>query len=299
MTSSLLSGLRNGDSIDELRSRLRIIPKELGNLFKMMLGKLEPLYQQQPSDMFQLTRLSMEVLNEQPFRAVFMAFTDNSPDHCLDAGVHDLSAIQMRNRIRVLQRRLRSRCCGLVEIKYSLDPMPVHLHNQDQLTRKDRVLLAGNIQYLHRTVVEYLHQPKNWSQFCLPTPSSEAAQTRSISHAALSMIKQAFPQDCQNTQQHVWEWLYVLVRCERTLQLGHATRSDMQRHIRILDEACKIMQQLTCEWHSSAPRFFGDIYRLWDSTPDKRADFVSLEKNTGSVCLRWIASLHRHEARSH
>ena len=51
---SLLRGLRNRDTIKDLRKRLEELPFGLAALYTHMLGHVEPLYKEQSSRAFQI-----------------------------------------------------------------------------------------------------------------------------------------------------------------------------------------------------------------------------------------------------
>jgi hypothetical protein len=56
----LLNGLRDGDSIDDLWSRLSVLPSDLEDLFKKILDHLNPEYFVQACELFQLVLFAFD-----------------------------------------------------------------------------------------------------------------------------------------------------------------------------------------------------------------------------------------------
>ena len=52
----LLDGLRDGDSMEDLQSRLRLVPPDLDRLFQKILGDLDTVYLADASQIFQAVR---------------------------------------------------------------------------------------------------------------------------------------------------------------------------------------------------------------------------------------------------
>ncbi len=109
---SLNEGLRNADSVSELRQRLRLIPKELDDYIKQILEGLEGFYLEQASQTFQVA-LSSEI----PFRLITMSYIhEDDPKLMVGTTLQPLSEKQIASRQNAAAVRINARCKGLVKI---------------------------------------------------------------------------------------------------------------------------------------------------------------------------------------
>ncbi|CZR54196.1 uncharacterized protein PAC_04079 [Phialocephala subalpina] len=141
VVSSLLEGLRDGDSISDLQERLYLLPSNLEDLFSKILDRLNPSYFKQVSRLFQLVRASDESMS-----LLTLSFAEDGFDAAMAAEVEPLPMVQLTYRAESMRRRLNSRCKGLLEA-------PV---------RKNSILADALVQYLHRTVKDFLNRSDIW-----------------------------------------------------------------------------------------------------------------------------------------
>ncbi|KAL8664663.1 MAG: hypothetical protein Q9168_007862 [Polycauliona sp. 1 TL-2023] len=134
---SLRRGLTNADTVPELQHRLRILPTELEMYFHHMLSSVEKVYHKQ------VARLLLMRLSSPPTLTVMSAsnFDDESPDFGLAAEIKPFSWEQIGQRVDVASRRIRARCIDLLQV-YGDKPGEVQ------------------VNFLHRTVYEYLETPE-------------------------------------------------------------------------------------------------------------------------------------------
>jgi hypothetical protein len=164
---SLLEGLRDGDTITDLQDRLYLLPSDLEDLFSKILDRLNPSYFEQSSKLFQLVRAS-----EQPLSLLSLAFAEDDFDKAMAAEVEPIQSAQAEYRAERMRRRLNSRCKGLLEA-------PI---------RRDESITVTKVQYLHRTVKDFLNRPDIWEYILsgLPPPFDPDV---SLSGGALLEIK--------------------------------------------------------------------------------------------------------------
>lgn len=146
--ASLLEGLRNYDRVSDLRRRLDVLPSDLENLYSHMLNKLQPLYRRQGSQLLQIVQKHIEIEPDQLLSPLQLSFADEEDrDYALRQDLEPLSANQKLARCRAIEGRVRSRCCGLVEI----------WQDWSITDRRDRIINA-RVSFLHRTVAEFLRK---------------------------------------------------------------------------------------------------------------------------------------------
>lgn len=182
---SLIKGLTDGDRVKDLEARLDEIPEELEDLFRKMLHGLEGRYFQDAARLFQIhratrwrgfgghagARLPLLVYGFADEHGTDLDTTSKWPPRALSAKECFMISVSMK-------RRINSRCNGLLEIgdsdaniKYmwstqykQLDSLisEAEAGNQSVLPTLDslgRSLARFSVQYLHRTVKDYLETP--------------------------------------------------------------------------------------------------------------------------------------------
>jgi hypothetical protein len=147
---SLLEGLRDGDRIADLQNRLLLLPSDLEDLFLKILDRLNPLYFEQASKLFQIVHAA-----DEPLSLVDLSFAEEGHEKAIGTEVNAISLDQTKFRAETMRRRLNSRCKGLLEAT----------------TLKSTGHLA-QVQYLHRTVKDFLNRPDTWDYILSGTSDS-------------------------------------------------------------------------------------------------------------------------------
>ncbi|KAI8961684.1 hypothetical protein F5Y11DRAFT_220603 [Daldinia sp. FL1419] len=136
VTRELRNGLTEYDSFSDMRRRLDNIPTDLEVFFKQILDSVEPFYHRKLA-----TTLRIALAARQPASFLIYSFHDDEdedPDYALEFPIEPLSAQKLALRKRQITRRLNGRCRGLLE------------YNPN----------SGYVEFLHRTVMDYLHTRK-------------------------------------------------------------------------------------------------------------------------------------------
>ncbi|KAH7007747.1 hypothetical protein EDB80DRAFT_719049 [Ilyonectria destructans] len=166
VVKSLLEGLQDGDTMDDLSARLFLIPRDLGDLFRKILSDLDTAYFEQASLIFQTVRashvpwrdISLESANVvdskevktsnqnrdnwSPLALFTLSFVGEDPARALSAEYGEpMSWKQQCYHSERMRRRLNSRCKGLLEAPQYEKSGP-----------------NTKVQYLHRTVKDFLEE---------------------------------------------------------------------------------------------------------------------------------------------
>lgn len=170
---SLVQGFAAYDSPEELQQRLNELPPELNDLFKHILQRFDPRYCQQAAILLRLCYHStnLKIDPDDPHEHLFtlgLALADADELDITKPLRHDtLSQEGKVSRCKVLEARLRSRCCGLLEI---------HLGNQSGDFRRcfcqsrvfhtskhpDCQVVDSTVEFIHRSFFEFLKTPGIW-----------------------------------------------------------------------------------------------------------------------------------------
>jgi hypothetical protein len=153
VVASLLNGLGHHDDILYLQKRLRQLPKELDDLYHYMVFKVDKVYQEETSQLFQLidsaTRerdSSLELRGTSSLSVLLFSFaSEKDTKLALTARGNFLTDKGVLNRCKKMEIVLRTRCGGLLEVQYGkLNPS------------QSAVSPEMKIGYLHRTVKDFL-----------------------------------------------------------------------------------------------------------------------------------------------
>lgn len=167
---SLLEGLTEGDSLRDLHRRLRQLPPDLEDLYIRILESLSEDYLDHASRLFQIARASHELPT-----LLCIALADLEDDErAMKAPVEPISGKEMMALCRNMKRKLMSRCRGLLDVSSSLEQMdeedrnyenkPGMMTSESLAYSQNPVDMTGlEIQYLHRSVRDYIQSPEVWS----------------------------------------------------------------------------------------------------------------------------------------
>jgi len=165
---SLLEGLRDGDRIHDLQRRLEHLPPTLEELFEKMLQGLTEAQLSHASQLFQLIRASHA---SPTVLCIALADLDDN-EYALAAPIRPFSEDQILGYYENMKRKLMSRCRCLLETNYYDEPL-----KSDSVSGESEAAPIGEtyalpsekapwmqeIQYLHRTVKDWIEEPRVWN----------------------------------------------------------------------------------------------------------------------------------------
>ncbi|PMD46947.1 hypothetical protein L207DRAFT_560602 [Hyaloscypha variabilis F] len=169
---SLLIGLRNRDSVQDLQRRLLQFPRDLEPLYRHMLSLIEDVYAESSSQIFQIAKAVREteaVWEEiQPLTALrlYFAVHPEVEGRSRPASLETLS--------EEMEIQLTARCAGLLEI--------IQSHSEG-----NRVFGDGEVVYLHRTARDFVESPAVWQELLSRTATTDF-------HPVVSMVRSGVSQ---------------------------------------------------------------------------------------------------------
>lgn len=169
---SVREGLAAHDYLPELRRRVDDLPEELDDLFKQMLGKQETRYQAQGAKMLNLCYQNQRTTGIDGMPTIGLAlaaeceFNTESFYDC-----ENMDSSEVRAKCQEVEGRVRSRCCGLLEIHrppagpreqcWCVRTLHGDPHHDDDVD--------STIRFMHRTVFEFLENYSGQRLDCLDT----------------------------------------------------------------------------------------------------------------------------------
>jgi hypothetical protein len=189
VVKSLLDGLRDGDSTEDLQARLLQLPADLAELYQKLLQDLTPEYLEDASRIFQVVRASRHLYNcwmegkvalkfPSPLfdaSGIFapgldllnLSFLGEDIQTALKIKHREMSYQEAAQRGDAMRRRLQSRCKGLLEHE-----VPVFKDSYQHC----------RVGYLHRTVRDFVEQGKGRSLLLAKVPGFDPYATLCAVH---------------------------------------------------------------------------------------------------------------------
>ena len=184
VVQSLLRGLRNLDRVSDLQRRLRLLPPRLEDLFIHVLERIEPVYQEQSSRIFQIFVAALAL--DRRLSALDLSFAeDPDPDHLIHHRTEAMTERELVARCELVEIWLSTRCGGLIEY-----------HN------------SRSLSYLHRSVRDFLELPEVWLRLLNSTNKTEFNAHQSLLRSCTIAVKYA-------NRDMFWEPTYAYMELER------------------------------------------------------------------------------------
>jgi hypothetical protein len=138
VVQSLKDGLRDGDTISSLKSRVEALPSDLEAYFQHIMDGLERGYLQQAARMFEV---ALAARGPQPLMT-FSYINEKDPGFAVKAETRAISQTDLTSKLESTRRQVLSRCKGLLEVYSSASKDPF---------QSDKM-----VDFLHRTVRDFL-----------------------------------------------------------------------------------------------------------------------------------------------
>ncbi|KAE9967938.1 hypothetical protein BLS_006107 [Venturia inaequalis] len=265
---SLIEGLTDGDRISDLQKRLDALPDELEQLFRNMLQSLKPEYLTHASQLFQLVR-------ESQIRPTILtlSFADEEDGkYAFRRQIGPLDSDEIFYRSVTMKRRLDSRCKGLLEVapvrlvrahdapedeqsEREEEEAPVAVSDQrwKDLTVENGDLLAySTVEYLHRTVKDFLEAKDIWDLISSST-NAGFSPNASLCRSYLLQIKTLSVESAALWDKIAWCAEYA----------SRMVEEDCELHIQLLDALDQAVTSLTT---AESPLGVSFIQRYWGSS---------------------------------
>ncbi|KAI8631048.1 hypothetical protein F5Y19DRAFT_463421 [Xylariaceae sp. FL1651] len=199
---SLIHGLRDGDSLSELQTRLDELPSDLADLYAHMLNKIPPRYRRQASYLFQIFMKSMSVerdIRGHPLLAIQLSFTDHSWATVQSTPCHPIKKKEERIKYEQMDSRIRSRCCGLLEFQ--------ERKSLRQRGEPRAHFARPHLEFIHKTAAEFLRDKDVWSRV---KGWSDSNPYMALMQSCIMLIKTTKPADVVHLRYSlVWDSMYA------------------------------------------------------------------------------------------
>jgi len=227
---SLRQGLDGGDSISDLRRRLDELPPELKDLFQHMLSNVPSRYRPRAAMYIRLLYECKANQDTEELSTLGMALMDAREMDPTEFHVIDNVSIEERTwSVETLEKRLRSCCCGLLEVRRS------RRHDGAKCFcdgGPDSGLVDSQIDFIHRSVYEFLNLPGSWAL--------DALQIHDDSFDAYAILAYL--------SLYLASFRLQRIATTATPYLRDVLRYGLRMHQSSSDMLSRIMKQLTETW---------------------------------------------------
>jgi hypothetical protein len=180
VVQSLITGLRDGDTIIELQKRISVLPSDLEKLFNTMIDSIDPLYFEQASTLFQIVRAARN-----PPTLLTLSLADSTLEAAIHAETRPVSDDELSFLAENMKRRLTSRCGGLLE------------------AAGKSCRASTSVEYFHRTAKDYLKRPAVWDRILSATTGFEPHSA--LCSSSLLQIKSLQPIADDDVVESLWQ----------------------------------------------------------------------------------------------
>jgi hypothetical protein len=179
------------EAVQSVHALLRhTLPSKLEALYDHMFFKqLDKFYLEDASRIIQIVRAARQQLRDsaqRPFTIFDLSFALEDPKVAVDAEIKPIGSSERDRRCQLMNDRLKVSCAGLLEVQGAEDRWI-----DDETTTGFKA--EGRVQYLHRTVRDYLEPPKIWESLASRTSSSEFHPYRSLFTSLILELKSQRP----------------------------------------------------------------------------------------------------------
>ncbi|KAE8440344.1 hypothetical protein EG329_008460 [Mollisiaceae sp. DMI_Dod_QoI] len=195
----LIDRLEEGDDIADLQNKLRQLPPDLRDLYRRIMGKMQPEHQAQAAEIFQPFHAWNLSIVDQSLRILVMSLAMQPPSEALGRKVKPLETDTIQWLCQNAEARIRSRCCGLIEVHKKV--RETCLNNSSATPSYNQAPKAGlhylvsdvdtelTIEFLHRIVAEFLISSDVWNEICEMTKNSTFNAYFNFACGCLSLLK--------------------------------------------------------------------------------------------------------------
>ncbi|KAI1266984.1 hypothetical protein F5Y18DRAFT_444738 [Xylariaceae sp. FL1019] len=166
VAKSLLVGVRDGDTGDELKARLEELPTDIRALYQHMMDRIPLTYRAHASEIFQLLIVNQQgPRGDHFFEALTplqLSFALENWTSVVEYEIETITAESISMRSLRIEARINSRCLGLVEVR-----------SHSGSDKYDQSYRDETVQFIHKSAFEFLNESATYQMLeGLTRPSS-------------------------------------------------------------------------------------------------------------------------------
>lgn len=194
---SLLDGVGNSDRLADLRARLDALPADLEELYHHMMAKIEKIYLEGASQVFQLVQTARQVQSMKrnddqrttPVTVLLLGLAlEGTSGVAVNAASDNWTAQKLSSLCDVMRRRLQTWCAGMIEVPdfiwNRVDPLDPNAALRTKIT--------WEVAYLHRTARDFIESKSVWGML-LKRTGTDFDPCTSLLQSTVLLYKAAGP----------------------------------------------------------------------------------------------------------
>lgn len=223
VVTSLLAGMQKGDRIQDLQRRLDDLPSDLENLYEKILQSLDEFYLEHAAQYFILMELA-----ENPLTILQFSFADEeTPESAMRMYLGSLTPDEVSLRVTDMNRRLNSRCKGFLETDRGFE---------NRRTNGIGSCALVNVQYLHRTVKDFIKSPKTQA-FVQSVIKTEFDPSLQLCLAYLMAVKASYNHPNDHTPQMASDVIHCLRHSGGVSEENEKVSTELVHNLKNIVEA--------------------------------------------------------------
>ncbi len=164
VVDSLIYGLTNYDGIHDLQRRVEELPRDIHDLYELMLLRVPISYRVQT---MKLLKLAFHGTSHVELSVLGLRLAEEATDRMvIETSLEDMRDEDLETYYLEMERRLKSRCLGLIEIQPSA-PRTVkagEFYPTTDIYDLSNKFMNTQVKFLHRSVYEFLNE-YNWATY--------------------------------------------------------------------------------------------------------------------------------------
>lgn len=169
--------LQDYDTVANLLEEVDRLPSDLEKLYDHMLEGMSEQNRVLGSKLLQVTLRNFELDSSYPMTLLQLLFSQEGDyTKCLKAPIEALEENTCNWLCEATEGRLRSRCCGLIEVNWPEDPSELSVGGK-------------SVGFFHRTVVEFLQTDMVWEKLRLLTSKTTFDAEMALLSSSVSELK--------------------------------------------------------------------------------------------------------------
>ncbi|KAK2757494.1 small s protein [Colletotrichum kahawae] len=240
---SLLEGLQNHDAIDTLTERLRELPSDLEDLFRVMLERVPHRYKRNMSKIFQLVQRASELpLDhrtmfmghlERQLTALELKFALLGERIVLEAEICPLSVDGAFEEVRSVEAQIKSSCSGLIELRAHKEKyhFPIDTASDTKGDTKTSSATVDDtvhwydpaLHFIHRSVKEYVLREDVWNGILAEAENESFEADTALLQSLVMQAKRCPPEGPNRDPRSFWPLLITALRRAGDLEKKRGT----------------------------------------------------------------------------
>ena len=225
---SLQEGLREGDTLDELKAKLSRLPPDLEELFRHTLNTIRPEHKQHATEIFEIVRHA-----DEPLSLLKLSIALDGPEAALKRSLDATPRKNVISKLKIMHRRIGSRCAGLIESDFDFDSNSVAHRNEDIHEFWAYEELAS-LEFIHETARALFESHCPWALLGIDRPHGGFDANVALLGSVLGCLKETHSSEVYEAGQEGWHELIMefafYVRAAEA-----STKQSQRRFIKELD----------------------------------------------------------------